>query len=184
MGAELLDSDPLMTPAEVAAVLYVDPRTVTRWARAGKIHCFRTPGGHRRFLRSDIRALIAANSHGRVLEPSSGSALPPAPVAAAASAATAVCIANALTAALAPLGRTGTAADVVVVTPSLRPADEPVPGPARTGDAAGGNADQRPPVVLVLSAQHAEALATLLGRSKTCDPWLDRVRGRLSSPNG
>jgi len=48
----------LLTPAEVASLLYVDPKTVSRWAMAGKIRSIRTPGGHRRFLRSEIEAMI------------------------------------------------------------------------------------------------------------------------------
>jgi len=51
----------LLTPAEVAALLYVDPKTVSRWAMAGKIRSIRTPGGHRRFLRSEIVAMIAGS---------------------------------------------------------------------------------------------------------------------------
>ena len=54
----------LIAPAEVAALLYVDPKTVSRWAVAGKIHSIRTPGGHRRFLRSEILAMIAVNEGG------------------------------------------------------------------------------------------------------------------------
>jgi excisionase family DNA binding protein len=53
MDAEPIDMDSLLTPTEVAAILYVDPKTVTRWAKAGKLNCFRTPGGHRRF--SEVR---------------------------------------------------------------------------------------------------------------------------------
>jgi len=56
----------LIAPAEVAALLYVDPKTVSRWAVAGKIHSIRTPGGHRRFLRSEILAMIAVNEGGHV----------------------------------------------------------------------------------------------------------------------
>lgn len=52
-------SDPLLTPAEVADLFRVDPKTVTRWARAGKISCIRTLGGHRRFRESEVRGLIA-----------------------------------------------------------------------------------------------------------------------------
>ena len=36
----------------------VDPKTVTRWARAGKISAVRTLGGHRRFQASEIRRLV------------------------------------------------------------------------------------------------------------------------------
>ena len=31
------ESEPLLTPAEVAAMFRVDPKTVTRWAKAGKL---------------------------------------------------------------------------------------------------------------------------------------------------
>jgi excisionase family DNA binding protein len=41
--------DVLLTPAEVAALFRVDPKTVTRWAKAGRIECIRTRGGHRRY---------------------------------------------------------------------------------------------------------------------------------------
>jgi excisionase family DNA binding protein len=39
----------LLTPAEVAALFRVDPKTVTRWAKAGKLSSIRTLGGHRRY---------------------------------------------------------------------------------------------------------------------------------------
>lgn len=51
-----------LTPGEVAALFRVDPRTVTRWAKAGRLRCIRTPGGHRRFLDSDVRALLEVRS--------------------------------------------------------------------------------------------------------------------------
>jgi excisionase family DNA binding protein len=48
----------VMTPAEVAALLRVDPKTVTRWAQKGKLTTTRTPGGHRRFSTAEVRALL------------------------------------------------------------------------------------------------------------------------------
>lgn len=36
----------------------VDPKTVTRWAKAGKLTCVRTLGGHRRYRESEVRALL------------------------------------------------------------------------------------------------------------------------------
>ena len=48
----------LLTPAEVASLFRVDPKTVTRWAKAGKISSIQTPGGHRRFRESEVRALL------------------------------------------------------------------------------------------------------------------------------
>jgi excisionase family DNA binding protein len=50
--------DRLLTPGEVATLFRVDPKTVTRWAAAGRINSIRTPGGHRRFRESEIRDLL------------------------------------------------------------------------------------------------------------------------------
>ena len=52
------EREELLTPSEVAAMFRVNPKTVTRWARAGKISAIRTLGGHRRFRASEIRALL------------------------------------------------------------------------------------------------------------------------------
>src|SRR6267143_1098062 len=52
------DDDALLTPSEVAAMFRVNPKTVTRWARAGKISAIRTLGGHRRFRASEIRSFL------------------------------------------------------------------------------------------------------------------------------
>lgn len=54
------NDEELLTPAEVAAMFRVNPKTVTRWARAGKISAIRTLGGHRRFKASEIRAALAS----------------------------------------------------------------------------------------------------------------------------
>ena len=48
----------LLTPGEVAALFRVDPKTVTRCAASGRISSIRTPGGHRRFRESEVRALL------------------------------------------------------------------------------------------------------------------------------
>ena len=48
----------LLTPSEVARMFRVDPKTVTRWAAAGKLRSVRTLGGHRRFSADDVRALL------------------------------------------------------------------------------------------------------------------------------
>ena len=52
-------NEALLTPGEVAAIFRVDPKTVTRWAQAGKLSTVRTLGGHRRFREAEIRALVA-----------------------------------------------------------------------------------------------------------------------------
>jgi excisionase family DNA binding protein len=50
--------DPLLTPAEVAVLFRVNPKTVSRWARSGKLTSIRTLGGHRRFRASEVRSLV------------------------------------------------------------------------------------------------------------------------------
>jgi excisionase family DNA binding protein len=60
----LAEEDPmaeneLLTPSEVAVMFRVNPKTVTRWARAGKISAVRTLGGHRRFRASEIRRFLS-----------------------------------------------------------------------------------------------------------------------------
>jgi excisionase family DNA binding protein len=52
------ETEALLTPAEVAAMFRVDPKTVTRWAKAGKLSSIRTLGGHRRYRESEVRALL------------------------------------------------------------------------------------------------------------------------------
>jgi excisionase family DNA binding protein len=51
-----------MTPAEVAALFRVDPKTVTRWADAGKLTAVRTLGGHRRYRQDEVQKLLVASS--------------------------------------------------------------------------------------------------------------------------
>lgn len=48
----------LLTPGEVALLMRVDPKTVTRWAAAGRVSSVRTLGGHRRFTAAVVRQLL------------------------------------------------------------------------------------------------------------------------------
>ena len=50
--------DRLLTPGEVAELFRVNPKTVTRWARAGKLSAIRTLGGHRRFRASEVSRFL------------------------------------------------------------------------------------------------------------------------------
>lgn len=52
------EPETLLTPAEVAARFRVDPKTVTRWAKAGKISSIKTLGGHRRYRESEVAKLL------------------------------------------------------------------------------------------------------------------------------
>ena len=53
------ESEPLLTPREVATLFRVAPKTVTSWAKTGKLTSIRTLGGHRRYRESEVRALLA-----------------------------------------------------------------------------------------------------------------------------
>jgi len=52
------EQEVLLTPAEVASLFRVDPKTVTRWAKSGKLISIRTLGGHRRYKESEVKALL------------------------------------------------------------------------------------------------------------------------------
>ena len=53
-----IETEKLLTPSEVASLFRVDPKTVTRWAKAGKLTSIRTLGGHRRYRESEVRNLL------------------------------------------------------------------------------------------------------------------------------
>jgi excisionase family DNA binding protein len=57
-----MEPENLLTPAEVATIFRVDPKTVTRWAKAGKLTAIRTLGGHRRYRQSEVQALLRSNT--------------------------------------------------------------------------------------------------------------------------
>jgi excisionase family DNA binding protein len=44
--------------AQVADLLHVSPKTVSRWAQEGRLPYLRTLGGHRRYPDAEIRALL------------------------------------------------------------------------------------------------------------------------------
>lgn len=48
----------LLTPAEVANLFRVHPKTVSRWVQSGKLSAVRTLGGHRRYRASEVYALL------------------------------------------------------------------------------------------------------------------------------
>ena len=54
MSNRIPDAEVLMTPKEVALRFHVNPKTVTRWAKAGKLTAIRTLGGHRRYRESEV----------------------------------------------------------------------------------------------------------------------------------
>jgi excisionase family DNA binding protein len=48
----------LLTPREAAEMFGVTTTTLARWVRAGEISSVTTPGGHRRYQRADVHALL------------------------------------------------------------------------------------------------------------------------------
>jgi excisionase family DNA binding protein len=61
-------NDHLLTTSEVAALLAVDSKTVSRWAIAGKLSAIRTLGGHRRYRASQIHALFDASEWAGIVD--------------------------------------------------------------------------------------------------------------------
>jgi excisionase family DNA binding protein len=54
----IIVQEKLLTPAEVATLFRVDPKTVSRWAKTGKLTSIKTLGGHRRYKESEVKALL------------------------------------------------------------------------------------------------------------------------------
>jgi excisionase family DNA binding protein len=56
-GKAAPEDPPYLHPAEVADIMHVSPKTVSRWAKEGKLPCLKTLGGHRRYPATEIRQL-------------------------------------------------------------------------------------------------------------------------------
>jgi len=83
MTTNRTQAEPLLTPSEVASLFHVDPKTVTRWAKAGKLTSIRTLGGHRRYREAEVRSLLAGIPAPRASSEPAAPAVPaPAPHAA------------------------------------------------------------------------------------------------------
>lgn len=54
------DADDWLGLGEASRILGVNVSTLRRWADAGRVRTFRTPGGHRRFSSQDLRRLTSA----------------------------------------------------------------------------------------------------------------------------
>ena len=57
-GSEPTVKTDVLSTRQVAHLLGVGEATVKRWADAGEIDCFRTPGGHRKFRLRDVTAFV------------------------------------------------------------------------------------------------------------------------------
>jgi excisionase family DNA binding protein len=47
-----------LSTADIARLMSIDVSTVKRWADSGKLQCYKTVGGHRRFRSDQAQALI------------------------------------------------------------------------------------------------------------------------------
>jgi excisionase family DNA binding protein len=60
---DLMDTaEDLLTPGEVARLFRVDPNTVARWEKDGRLSSVKTLGGHRRYPRSQITHVLHAGT--------------------------------------------------------------------------------------------------------------------------
>jgi excisionase family DNA binding protein len=51
---EEISADSLLTSHEVGRMLQVNPSSINKWVKDGRIRAFRTPGGHRRIKAADL----------------------------------------------------------------------------------------------------------------------------------
>lgn len=58
----MAEMERMLRPREVALLFKVDPKTVTRWAKSGRLTPVVLPSGHRRYRMSDVEALINSTS--------------------------------------------------------------------------------------------------------------------------
>lgn len=58
LSTKVFAADQWLTLGQACRLLGVDESTLRRWADAGQVRTFRTPGGHRRFSRSDLDAWL------------------------------------------------------------------------------------------------------------------------------
>jgi excisionase family DNA binding protein len=61
MPEKIPDAPDIMTLPEVASIFRVDPKTVSRWIKGGKIPSVQTPGGHHRIYRDDVMRFFNGN---------------------------------------------------------------------------------------------------------------------------
>ncbi len=61
MRTEEISPDSLLTSYEVGSLLQVNPSSINKWVKDGRIPAFRTPGGHRRIRASDLVSFLTTH---------------------------------------------------------------------------------------------------------------------------
>ncbi len=51
-----------LTAGQAAAMMGVSPRTIVKWSKEGKLPHQMTLGGHRRYMRHQIQAILEKNT--------------------------------------------------------------------------------------------------------------------------
>src|SRR5689334_5209089 len=62
MGRLPMEMKQSYSTSEVARFCHVTPDTIRKWAEAGRIQVFKTPGGHRRIRREDLLRFLRENA--------------------------------------------------------------------------------------------------------------------------
>ena len=55
-----MSEDPWLPLGAASRLVGVGPDTLRRWADSGKVESYTTPGGHRRFRETEVKALLAS----------------------------------------------------------------------------------------------------------------------------
>lgn len=63
-----MSQEKLLRPSQVAPLFGVDPKTVTRWIKEGRMTSVKTLGGHHRLHPQEVELLLKLNYAGEVLE--------------------------------------------------------------------------------------------------------------------
>jgi predicted site-specific integrase-resolvase len=61
VSARRVTGPELMRPREVCDAFRIDPKTVARWRKQGKLSYVLTPGGEHRYDAAQVRALLAGS---------------------------------------------------------------------------------------------------------------------------
>ena len=58
------DGESWLRLGEAAALIGISINTLRRWSDAGRLTCYRSPGGHRRYRRRDVETLLLTQTAG------------------------------------------------------------------------------------------------------------------------
>ena len=62
MSSTDISADSLLTSHQAGALIQVNPSSINKWVKEGRIPAFRTPGGHRRIRAGDLVAFLTTHN--------------------------------------------------------------------------------------------------------------------------